>query len=163
MNSLKENKKLIIVAIIVILIVVGVAIYNNVKPKPKYDPEVNEYNDVTYIKKNYKVNEYSVVNISELDLLNAYLKKYLTLAINDPEEAFAMLSKETKESFNNNIDEYKKYVNSITSIYTKDNEVVKYRKGEKSNQTEIVDSEKNKYIITEHSIWDIEITLNGRE
>ena len=162
-SAIKENKKLIIITLIVIVIVVGIALYNNLKPVPEYNPEVNEYNEVNYIKKNYKVNEYSVVNISELDLLNAYLKKYLTLATTKPEEAFNMLSKESKESFNNNIDEYKKYVKSITSIYTKDNQVVKYRKGEGKGATEIVDSEKNKYIIIEHSIWDIEITLNGRE
>ena len=74
-----------------------------------------------------------------------------------------MLSKESKESFNNSVDEYEKYVKSISTIYTKDNEVVKYRKGEGKGKTEIVDSESNKYIITEHSTWDIEITLNGRE
>lgn len=163
MSSVKENKRLIIVTIIVIAIVVGVALYNTLKPKPTYDPEVNEYNEVNYIKKNYRVNEYSVVNISELDLLNAYLKKYINLSITKPEEAFNMLSKESKESFNNSVEEYKKYVKSITSIYSKDNEVVKYRKGDGIGKTEIVDSEKNKYVITEHSTWDIEITLNGRE
>lgn len=162
-SGIKENKKLIIITLIVIIIVIVIALYNNLKPKPQYDPEVNEYNEVNYIKKNYKVNEYSVVNISELDLLNAYLKKYITLAVTKPEEAFNMLSKESKESFNNSVDEYKKYVESITSIYTKDNQVVKYRKGDGKGNTEIVDSESNKYIITEHSTWDIEITLNGRE
>ena len=74
-----------------------------------------------------------------------------------------MLSKESKESFHNSVDEYKEYVNSITSIYSKDNEVVKYRKGEGRNNTDIVDSESNKYTIKEHSTWDIEITLNGKE
>lgn len=161
-SSIKENKRLIIVTLIVIVIVVGVAIYNSLKPKPEYNPEINEYSDVTYVKKNYKVNEYSVVNISELDLLNAYLKKYLNLQITKPEEAYNMLSEKSKKSFKD-IDEYKKYVKSITSIYTKDNKVEKYRKGEGKKNTEIIDTEKNKYIITEHSIWDIEITLNGRE
>lgn len=161
--SLKENKKLVIITLVVIAIVIGVAIYNNLKPEPQHNPEINEYNEVHYIKKNYQVNEYSVVNISELDLLNAYLKKYINLSINKPEEAFNMLSKESKESFHNSVDEYKEYVNSITSIYSKDNEVVKYRKGEGRNNTDIVDSESNKYTIKEHSTWDIEITLNGKE
>lgn len=162
-SSLKENKRLIIIALIVIAIVIGVAVYNSLKPTPQHDPEINEYNEINYIKKNYKVNEYSIVNISELDLLNAYLKKYITLAVTKPEEAFNMLSKESRETFNNSVDEYEEYLKSITSIYTKDNEVVKYRKGEGKGKTEIVDSESNKYIITEHSTWDIEITLNGRE
>ena len=53
-SSLKENKKLIIFTLIVIAIIIGVAIYNTLKPTPQHDPEINEYNDVNYIKKNYK-------------------------------------------------------------------------------------------------------------
>ena len=53
-SGIKENKKLIIITLIVIIIVIVIALYNNLKPKPQYDPEVNEYNEVNYIKKNYK-------------------------------------------------------------------------------------------------------------
>jgi hypothetical protein len=162
-QALKENIKLIIIAVIIIAIALGVVIYNNLTPTLSYNPEIDEYNDVEYVKKNYEVNEYSVINMSEYDLLNAYLKKYVTLEVTNPDKAYEMLSDKSKESFDNDVSKYKEYISGIISINTKENTVTKYRDGSSSNQIEIIDSESNKYIITEYAIWDIEITLNGRE
>lgn len=162
-KALKDNKKLLIVAFLVISIAIGFVIYDKIKLEPTYNPEISENNDVGYIKKNYKVNEYSVVNMTELDLLNAYLKKYLRYASTNPEKAYEMLSASSKESFNNDFNKYKEYLSENTSIYTKDNEVTKFRTGKEIYTYDIVDSEKYKYIIHEKATWNIEITLNGRE
>lgn len=161
--SLKANKKLLIVATIVIIIAISALIYSNLKTPPTYNPEINNSNDVTYIKKNYEVNEYSVINMSELDLLNAYLKKYLVYTVTNPDKAYEMLSETSKKTFNNDINEYKKYLSVNTSIYTKDNEITKYRNGKEKYTYDVVDSEKYKYIIYEKATWNIEITLNGKE
>lgn len=160
--ALKENKRIIILSIIIIIAFIVLFIYNSQEKDKTYNPNITEI-DVEYIKKNYEVNEYRVIEMKEADLLNAYLKKYLQYTANNIDKAYAMLSDQSKNSFNNDINEYKKYINDNTSINTKNNEVVKYRKSEGNNTYEVVDSEKYKYIIKEDAIWDIKITLNGRE
>lgn len=161
-DSLKENKTIIIIGCIIVLIAIIAAIYNGLKSDGTTEKDLSKIEQDNYIQTNYKVNEYRVINISELDLLKSYFSDFIKKQINNPEKAWDLLSDESKNKFNNNLDEYKKYIKENTTINTVNNEIEEYRKNE-DGVYDIIDSEENKYTINEYSTWDFRVTLNGKK
>lgn len=157
-----ENRLLIIIFIIVIIGAISLLIYNTSQKEKIFEPIAPS--DDNYIKTNYQVNEYRPVTIELSDLLNEYYKEFMTKQVKDPEAAYQMLTDETKKSFNNDYQEYKKYLNQVLTINSLKNEVREYRI-DKDNKSiiEIIDSEDNKYTIYENAVWDIKISIDGKK
>lgn len=162
-DALKENKRWIIIGSILIIIGISIFIYNAIKSDGITEKDGTTISTDEYKLTNYEVNEYRVISMSDIDVLNAYLKDYLTKMLNNHEESWDLLSDETKNNFNNNIEEYEDYIDSITTIYTYSNEIVEYRINDDYNYAyDIIDSEGNKYTIIENAVWDFKITLDGK-
>lgn len=82
--------------------------------------------------------------------------------VNNPEEAYEMLTNENKSKFEN-VDKYKKYVEKTNTINTINNKIKEYRRSQEyKNGYDIIDSEGNKYTIIENAVWDIRIIDNGK-
>lgn len=158
----KENKIFIIAGISIVILCIGIYYYTARARKIVYDK--GEDKDIEYIERKYAANEYSPVTIELIDLLQEYYLYYIRLQVNNPDEAYDMLTDECKSRFNNDIKEYKNYIKQINTILTLDNKVEKYRVDKYNNQIiEIVDSEQNKYTIYEYGVWDIKISIDGKE
>ncbi|MCH5167614.1 MAG: hypothetical protein J1F35_06990 [Erysipelotrichales bacterium] len=157
-----ENKIFLIVGTIIVGLCCFLYIYHNRKLGIEYKP--GNPTDVEYIQNTYEENQYSPVTIELIDLLNEYYSYYIKYQVKDADKAYELLTDETKESFNNDIEEYKKYINKINTIKTINNQVEKYRLVNKNEHViEIVDSEGYKFTIYENSVWDFKISLDGKE
>ncbi len=156
-----ENKFLVILFVFIIVSFIGIAIYNHTRNERIY--ETQKPDGSSYVKKEYDANEYRPVTIELIDLLNEYYKFFIKKQINTPEEAYALLSQTSKERFNNDYQEYLKYVKDITTINSIKNEIKEYRiNSDNKHIYEIIDTEDNKYAIHEKAVWDIEISINGK-
>ena len=159
---IKENRIFIIAGTLIVLLCIGIYFYTARARNIVYDK--GEDNDIEYIERNYKANEYRPVTIELVDLLQEYYLYYLRLQVNNPDEAYNMLTDECKSKFNNDVSEYKKYVKEINTILTLENKVEKYRVDKYNNQIiEIIDSEQNRYTIYEYGVWDFKISVDGKE
>ncbi len=170
MNSIKtfikDNKGVVIIFILTVLVAAALFIYNKVTYEEYTDKNLTEeeVKDIPYIKKNYEVNEYQNVTIDLIDLLNDYYRDYINKLINDPKTAYELLTVESKESFGNNYDEFKKYVDKINTLQLKTSKVAEYRtnKGRIKNY-DIIDTSDNRFTIYEKSVWDYEISFAGKK
>lgn len=161
---IKENKLVVILFILTVLIAVGLFIYNksNVENLDKNLTE-EEATDVPYIKKNYEVNEYHNVSIDLIDLLNDYYHDYVNKIINNPKEAYEMLTSEAKEDFGNNYDDFKEYIDKINTVTFRTGSVKEYRTNKgRIPSYDIIDDAGNRFTIYEKSVWDYEISFEGR-
>lgn len=161
-DHLKENKSLYIVLVIAIVVVVGLNIYTSFKEKnEEYNPDPEYMKDVTYVKKNYKVNEYTNVTIELQDLLSYYMKYYKELEQKDSFAAYEMLSSKGKERFHNSYDEFKEYLKNYTSIHTLTSPLAKYKENEDGSYV-VIDEEGNKFTIIEKATWDFQVIIEEK-
>lgn len=165
-NFIKENKGIVIIFILTIVIAIGVFIYNKTTNDEDLDKNLTqeEATDVEYIKKNYQVNEYRNISIELIDILNEYYRDYVNKLINSPNEAYEMLTSESKEDFGNSFEEFNNYIKKINTIRLSTSKVSEYRTNKgRIKSYDIIDTEGNKFTIYEKSVWDIEITFRGRK
>lgn len=165
-NFIKENKGIVIIFILVILVAIGVFIYNQTSKEEAYEKNltVEEAADIEYVKKNYQVNEYQNVTIELIDILNEYYRYYINKLISSPEEAYEMLTNESKEYFGNDFEKFNDYVKKINTLSLQTSKVSEYRTNNgRIKSYDIIDSDGNKFTIYEKSIWDIEIAFKGRK
>lgn len=158
---IKENKLLIIAGIIIVIICSCFYYYHNKKNEVNYDP--GESADISYIKREYKANEYSPVTVELIDVLNEYYSYFMKKQVFEPEEAYEMLTDNSKKDFGSK-EEYLKDVDNITTINALKNKIEEYRV-DKNNEhiIEIVDSEDNKFTIEEAAVWDFKISIDGKK
>ena len=157
-DFIKENKWLLLIALVVIAASIGLYYYYSQQNKRDIPaPDL----DVDYKEQNYGANEYHPVTVDYIDLLNEYYKFFMDLQISNPKEAYNYLSEESKKKYD--YEKYEEYLKKTLTINSKTAEVTKYRvdKYDKSI-VEIIDSEDTKYTLKEKAIWDFEITLNGK-
>lgn len=162
---LKENIILVIVFVIVVGTFIGFTIYNQINNSKEYEKKVTEADmvDVDYIKKNYKVNEYQNVTMDYVDILDEYHSYFVRKMVTDPMKAYELLTNESKKKFNNDIEEFKKYIKDNATVAFKTSKVREYRTNSKKNKIEIIDTDNNKYTIYENAVWDIKISIDGKK
>lgn len=101
----KETKQLIL---LIIIILVFVGLYFLLSFLTKKD----EFKYEEYLK-NYKVNEYIPTYVSDEAMAKIYLNDYIHTMYYDVEEAYNLLDSEYRTKKFKNIDDYKKYVNTL--------------------------------------------------
>ena len=80
--------------ILIVLIVVGIPLL--IVFLTRKDDDSNQIiNRVQYELKNYSINEVIPVYITDEELIKKYYSEYISLVINNPEKAFALLDDET--------------------------------------------------------------------
>jgi len=159
---IRDNIVLLVVLLIILIVAIIVYIITGKSVEYSYNITDEAINTPSYIEKKYDANTYQNQTIELLDLLTYYYKYYINLEINNPTEAYNLLSDESKNKFNNNVDEYIEYVESIKTINTKDNTIAKYRETEDSVY-DIIDSENYRYTIEENAVWDFKVTIKGQQ
>lgn len=160
-NFIKENKVLVIIGVLLIIICSCLYFYDYKKKEEKYNQ--GEITDTPYIKREYKANEYTNIDVELIDVLNDYYSYFINKKYNEPKEAYDMLSSECKKKFGD-AEKYKEYAKRTKTINTFTNTIKEYRKNpEMKNAYDIIDTEGNKYTIIEKAIWDLEISDNGKE
>lgn len=165
-NFIKGNKGIVIVFVLTVTIAIALFVYNKTTTNDGYEKNLTEEEatDVEYVKKNYQVNEYHNVSIELIDILNEYYRDYVNKLINSPEEAYEMLTSESKEDFGNSFEEFNEYVKKINTLRLSTSKVSEYRTNKgRIKSYDIIDTEGNKFTIYEKSVWDLEITFKGRK
>jgi len=159
---IKDNFVLLIILFTVVIASVIVYVVKSDEKEITYEITENEVDTPSYIEKKYDANTYQNQTIELFDLLSYYYEYYIDLELNNPNEAYELLSDESKNKFNNNLDEYKEYINNIITIDTYNNTLIKYREVE-DNVYDIIDSENYQYTIEENAVWDFKITLKAQQ
>lgn len=165
-NFIKGNKGIVIVFVLTVTIAIALFVYNKTTTNDGYEKNLTEEEatDVEYVKKNYQVNEYHNVSIELIDILNEYYRDYVNKLTNSPEEAYEMLTSESKEDFGNSFEEFNEYVKKISTLRLSTSKVSEYRTNKgRIKSYDIIDTEGNKFTIYEKSVWDLEITFKGRK
>lgn len=158
MNNI--NKKTIFICIILVIIFSFFIFYIN--NKGIFDKERNEnYKNYTKIER-YEANQYIPVYVTESDVVKKYFNDYKNNMIYNTLEAYNMLNNEYREKRFGNYDNYKEYVDEITSSSMYSMEVDKYSvtviNGKKIFN--IYDNSGYQYLIKENSIMDFEVYLD---
>ena len=104
---ISENKILLIVGLVILIGCFVAYYFINKNNNLKYNPTSAE--DVPYIKKEYKSNEYINIDVELIDLLNEYYAYFVKKKINSPKEAYKMLTEENKKKFGS-AEKYEEYV-----------------------------------------------------
>ena len=156
MESLKENKNVIIVCLILII---SISILYFIRTNDINKETIN--NEYNYIKK-YKSNEFIPVYITEEDMAKVYLNEYKNYMIFNREDAYNVLNKEYREKKFGSYDKYVEYLNEIVSLKTYELEVDKYSVSIINGNKifDIYDTYGNEYIIKEKSIMNFEVYLD---
>lgn len=120
MNNKNVKLAIYIISIMIIFTVIFIVLNNFLKNKEKGYGE--------YLK-NYKVNEYIPMYVSDEDMAKIYLKDYVHNMFYDIESAYNSLDTEYRNKKFGSLDNYKKYVYSldntsyvVSSYYKKDKE-----------------------------------------
>lgn len=106
-NDGKKVKRIVI--IIIILLIIGIVIATFFVLQGKNDNTKKKDEDIVYIK-NYKVNEYIPVYISDEDMASIYLNDYINNITYDINAAYKSLSSDYKNKKFPNIDDFKEYL-----------------------------------------------------
>ena len=101
----KSIKTAIIVVISVILLALIYTVLNKI-----FNDDSNKYSD--YLK-DYEVNEYIPVYISDEAMAKIYLKEYIDTMYTNVEVAYNLLDEEYRNKKFGSLDEFKNYVNSL--------------------------------------------------
>lgn len=158
----KENKALIIVGIILLIICVSIYFYDYQRRNKVYQNNGSSVTDTPYVKREYKANEYTNMDVELIDVLNDYYTYFIKKKYSDLKTAYALLSKESKEKYENE-EKYAEYAKRTKTINSLTNKVKEYRQNPENKKAyDIIDSEGNKFTILEKAVWDIEVSDYGK-
>lgn len=157
---ISDNKVLIIVGVLLLIICIGLYFYDYKKKSEEYN-KAGEF-DTPYVKREYKVNEYTNIDVELIDILNDYYASFIKKKYTNPKEAYEMLTSESKKKFET-AEKYEEYAKKTKTINTYTNTIKEYRKDPENKYAyDIIDTEGNKYTFIEKAIWDIEVSDNGK-
>lgn len=157
---ISDNKILIIVGVLLLIICIGLYFYDYKKKSEEYN-KAGEF-DTPYVKREYKVNEYTNIDVELIDILNDYYASFIKKKYTNPKEAYEMLTSESKKKFET-AEKYEEYAKKTKTINTYTNTIKEYRKDPENKYAyDIIDTEGNKYTFIEKAIWDIEVSDNGK-
>jgi hypothetical protein len=82
---------------------------------------VNNADDEIVYLKDYDVNEYIPVYVSEEDMAKIYFNDYIYIMYSDINKAYSLLDEEYRDKRFGSVDNYKNYINSLDNLnYTID-------------------------------------------
>ena len=143
-----------------LIICIGLYFYDYKKKSEEYN-KAGEF-DTPYVKREYKVNEYTNIDVELIDILNDYYASFIKKKYTNPKEAYEMLTSESKKKFET-AEKYEEYAKKTKTINTYTNTIKEYRKDPENKYAyDIIDTEGNKYTFIEKAIWDIEVSDNGK-
>lgn len=154
---IEEHKAEITLVFIMIAILIAVLLFNLKKKEIFHDLDMsNETVEEFNVK--YEENEYKVITMDQVDLINLYHNDFVYRLATNPEETWNLLSSDGKANFKDK-DDYVNYIKNITTKNTKTSKVVSYKNVSKtsSSKFEILDSENVKIIIEDAGIWNYKI------
>ena len=156
LDFIKKYKITIIIVVIIALIIGGYFGYryyiNNIG-------EYNPYSKTTDIEiVNYKTNQYTVINMSEIDVYRAYYKEFMQLLADNPSQAFNMIDDDTKSSlYNNSYENFLNYQKLLDKKILKTSDITQYTR--KDNKIYVVDKYNNQYIFVEDGVWNYKVKM----
>ena len=158
-NFIKNNFRTIIFVLFILTIVGGVFLYKYIKENSgTYEPDNQP---VQYEMKKYEDNQYTVVNIDDVDVYNAYYKDFLKLVVNNPTLAYNKLTTECKELvFNNDYKEFLKYTKNIDKNILITGKIDRYKVDK--DAIHVIDNTNDGYLFYEHGAWNYTVYLSGK-
>jgi len=156
---IKNNFKTIMFILFIGLIVGGIFLYKYIRDNTgEYVP--NE-GPVDYEIKKYADNQYTVINMDDFDVYNAYYKEFLRLMINNPTVAYTKLSDDCKKVvFNNDYKEFLKYTKNLDKEVMATGKVNRYRKDKR--MIYVIDNYDMGYVFIENGVWNYTVYVSGR-
>lgn len=151
---LTKKKKILLIFIVVVIFAIVIIKFILNRNRQFYSHNLNEY---TIIHKKYGVNEYSPVNISDEQLANIYLNDFKYYLFNDIEYAYNLLEDSYRSIKFGNIENFKKYVDSINYSKLVVNE---YRISNSKNFIEVHTLNDEKYIFKINGVLDYIVYLD---
>lgn len=152
-----ENKKsyiwLVVLVIIGLLVFYGIKIYRSKKTLVP----TNNYINYTMNPKTYDVNEYNLVNITDIQLAAIYLNDYRNYLKNNIDQAYELLNEEYRSKKFNNIEEFKTYINTIN---INNMSVEKYNISDDKKIIDVYISDNDRFIFKIKSILEYEVYLD---
>lgn len=161
----QKTKDFIIDYGLYIIIIVGILgfviaklIINNIENNKvyEYNPEVNinEYNQYTYGK-----NEYKVISASEMDYVYSYYNDFKYMIYNTPEKSYEYLTKNYKSKFKD-LNAYLDYVkNNYRTITLRSSTISEYKKV--TGGYLIIDTAGYEYFFQINEIWNYKVEIKG--
>jgi hypothetical protein len=158
-NFIQENKRTIIFIVVIVLILGGIFTYRTIQRNTgTYAPNVDEVHK-EIIK--YADNEYVIYNIKNEDVYRSYYRNFMNLLLNDPVKAYNKLYHNTKaDKFNNNYDNFLKYVKSLDRKTLMTSDVTRYN--DEDNRIIVVDNTGSSYVFYENGVWNYTVDINIR-
>lgn len=155
----RENAIIILIGVVVVSVFLVQFISRAIEGSKIYQSGNN--GEIEYIEHKFKDNEYKVVDMDEFDIINYYYRDFITMLINNPEEAWEYIDDNNKEEkFNNDMDTFLDKAKQIVTINSKNNRIEKYRK--RNGKYTIIDSENHMYTIDDDGVWNYKVSYLGQ-
>lgn len=154
MNEIKNKKMLFLIIIFIIIIFLVVMYFISRNNIVRNEGLIGDYD---IINKKYGVNEYSVVNISDEQLVNIYLNNFRYYLFYETDSAYELLDDNYRNVKFGSIDMFKKYVNSLNY---KDLSVKKYSISEGKNLIEVHTKNNEVFVFRIKGIFDYKVYLD---
>lgn len=162
---IKENIPVITIALVLIASIVAYKVIDYVNGKKTYYSGLNTNESVKYENKKYEENEYKIINVSQEAMAQYYYKEIMNEVHNDPKLLWERISDVSKkEKYKNDYNEFLKDIAKIKTATSKMNTLTNYGvKGENKNIYVLVDSEYNKFQVTENGVWNIKVDILSKQ
>jgi len=159
MNSLKDNKMLLLIGGILILITLVFVWFYREKGMPE---EEYSLSPDTFLK-NYKVNEVIPIAVNNEYIAKLYLAEYVNLMINDPQAAYDLLEPAYREKAYPKYSDFTKYIKQIENDKFYRAALTKYAVKTQLGRKVInlYDSAGNNFIFLEKTIMDYTVLLDN--
>lgn len=157
---MKLNKFQIVLILVFVLTGIYVLIITNVKKEytPNYDLK-----DFYGMPRKMDVNEYTIVNVKEEDMVKTYFNTYIESVFENTKESYKLLDNEYKNKKYKTYDEYLNYIKSITNDFNDMPKVKKYNIINKKDYKLYVikDNKNNTYIFKAEAVMKYTIYLDN--
>lgn len=158
LNFIKKYHKTLLLILFIALVIAGIFLYRYIKDHSgEYKPDNSP---VYYEIKKFEDNQYEVVYLDEVDVFKGYHKDFVRLMINNPTLAYDRLTSDCKKNiFNDNYDDFLKYVKKLDKTVLLTSSVSKYNKD--GDRIIVVDNTDSSYVFYEKGVWNYSVYING--
>ena len=155
---IKENIPVITIALVLIASIVAYKVIDYVNGKKTYYSGLNTNESIKYENKKYEENEYKIINVSQESMAQYYYKEIMNEIHNDQKLIWERISDISKK------EKFLKDIAKIKTATSKMNTLTNYGvKGENKNIYVLVDSEYNKFQVTENGVWNIKVDILSKQ
>ena len=153
----KKIKKIVVIIFLALILIISLAIFFILKNNQ--DSKIIENEEIVYIK-NYKVNEYIPVYISDEDMASIYLNDYINNITYDVKDAYNSLNEDYRKEKFPNINKFREYVSKLNYSSMK---AKKYAVSEKNGYEYyfVYDQDNNVYIFKTDGVLQYELYLDS--